>query len=152
MRTIGILNFRNAGGNAMRRRLGYLLFLLLAFSFPLGAQIEPIPNLTVQPIPLPGGDIVPPYGLYNQFFPGPPNQIPPFDPMNADPHGITNFRGVTAMGYTSGPAKDNSGNQYTVITDIRVYQGEYIGGETADVVNSAGATRSGRARGTFVEI
>ena len=72
--------------------------------------------------------------------------------MNADPHGITNFRGVTAMGYTSGPATDNQGNQYIVITDIRVYQGEYIGGEIADPVNSAGATKSARARGTFVEI
>jgi len=136
----------------MRLRLVYLLFLVLAFSFPLRAQIEPIPKLTVQPIPLPGGDITPPYGLYNQFFPGPPNQTPPFDPMNADPHGITNFRGVTAMGYTSGPATDNSGAKYTVITDIRVYQGEYIGGETVDAVNTAGATRSARAHGTFVEI
>jgi hypothetical protein len=136
----------------MRSRLGYLLFLLLAFSFPLRAQIKPVPNLTVQPIPLPGGDITPPYGLYNQFFPGPPNQTPPFDPMNADPHGITNFRGVTAMGYTSGIAMDKQGNKYVVITDIRVYQGEYIGGETADVINTAGATRSARARGTFVEI
>ena len=26
--------------------------------------------------------------------------------MNADPHGITNFRGVTAMGYTSGFTTD----------------------------------------------
>ena len=137
---------------SMRSRLGCLLFLLVAFSVPLKAQVEPIPNLQVQPIPLPGGDIFPPYGLYNQFFPGPPNQTPPFDPMNADPHGITNFRGVTAMGYTSGPATDNSGNQYTVITDIRVYQGECVGGETADVVNTAGATRSARAHGTFVEI
>jgi hypothetical protein len=143
----------------MRWRLGYLLLFLLAFSFPLKAQIEPISNLKVLPIPLPGGDILvptgspfPPYGLYNQFFPGPPNQNPPFDPMNADPHGITNFRGVTAMGYTSGPATDNSGNQYTVITDIRVYQGDYIGGEAADPANTAGATRSARARGTFVEI
>jgi hypothetical protein len=135
----------------MRWRLGYLLFLLLAFGVPLKAQIEPISTLKVQPIPLPGGDIVPPYGLFNQFFPGPPNQNPPFDPVNADPHGITNFRGVTAMGYTSGPATDNSGANYTVITDIRVYQGEYVGGETADP-NSAGATRSARARGTFVEI
>jgi hypothetical protein len=139
---------------AMRSRLGYLLLLLLAFSVPLKAQIEPIPNLKVQPIPLPGGDITPPYGLYNQFFPGLPNEVPmpPSDPMNADPQGITNFRGVTAMGYTSGPATDNSRTKYTVITDIRVYQGEYIGGETADVVNTAGATRSARARGTFVEI
>ena len=146
----------------MRSRLGYLTLLLLAFSVPLKAQIEPIPTLKVQPIPLPGGDIIPPtvlpdgtlapsYGLFSQFFPGPPNQNPPFDPVNADPHGITNFHGITAMGYTSGPAKDNSGNAYTVITDIRVYQGEYIGGEIADP-NSAGATKSARARGTFVEI
>ena len=134
----------------MRSKLGYLLFLLLAFSVSLSAQIDPIPNLPVQPIPLPGGDILPPYGLFNQFFPGPPNATPfPFDPINADAQGITNFRGVTAMGYTSGMTDDK---QFVVITDIRVYQGEYIGGETADAVNTAGATRSAHAHGTFVEI
>jgi hypothetical protein len=132
----------------MRSRLGYLLFLLLAFSVPLKAQIEPISALQVQPIPLPGGDIFPPYGLYNQFFPGPPNQNPPFDPMNADPHGITNFHGIAAMGYTSGFTTDK---KFAVVTDIRVYQGDYIGGEIADP-NSAGATRSALAHGTFVEI
>jgi hypothetical protein len=147
----------------MRSKLGYplflLLFLLLAFSVPVMPQqptaIEPIPNLRVQPIPIPGGDIAlpitpggPAYGLYNQFFPGLPGATPPFDPMNADPHGITNFRGMTAMGYTNGMTTDK---QFFVITDIRVYQGEYIGGEIADA-NSAGATRSARARGTFVEI
>jgi hypothetical protein len=134
----------------MRSYLG-ALFVLLLCSYPLKAQIDPIPNLTVQPIPIPGGDILPPYGLYNQFFPGFPNQTPPFDPMNADPHGITNFRGVTAMGYTFGSATDNHGNPYGVITDIRVYQGEYVGGETASA-NSAGATKSAPSRGTFVEI
>jgi hypothetical protein len=132
--------------------LGGIVAYLLAFSAPLRAQIEPISTLKVQPIPLPGGDVFPPYGLYNQFFPGPPNQNPPFDSMNADPHGITNFRGVTAIGYTSGPATDNSGAKYAVVTDIRVYQGDYIGGEAADPVNTAGATRSARAHGTFVEI
>jgi hypothetical protein len=143
----------------MRSRLGYLAFLLLVFSVPLKAQIEPISTLKVQPIPLPGGDIFPPtvssdgtvvpsYGLFNQFFPGPPNQNPPFDPMNADPHGITNFHGVTAMGYTSGFTNDQ---KFAVVTDIRVYQGEYIGGEIADP-NTAGATKSARAHGTFVEI
>ena len=136
----------------MRWRPAYLLLCLPAFSFPLRAQIEPIPNLDVQPTPIPGGDIAPPYGLFNQFLPGPPNQTPPFDPMNADPHGITNFRGITAMGYTSGLATDNHGKTWTVITDIRVYQGEYIGGETADPTNTAGATKSARSRGTFVEI
>src|SRR5215469_14253503 len=136
---------------AMRSRLGYLLLTFLAFSVPLKAQIDPIPNLTVQPIPIPGGDIISPYGLFSQFFPGPPNQTPPFDPMNADPHGITNFRGITAMGYTFGAATDNHGTAYGVITDIRVYQGEYVGGEVADA-NSAGATKSAPSRGTFVEI
>ena len=135
----------------MRSRLGYpliLLILLLLFCVSLKAQIEPIANLKVVPIPLPGGDIFPPYGLYNQFFPGPPNQNPPFDPINADPHGITNFRGITAMGYTSGFTTDQ---KFVVMTDIRVFQGDYIGGEVADP-NSAGATKSARAHGTFVEI
>jgi len=144
----------------MRLRLvGYLPFLFLAFSVPLKAQIDPISALKVQPIPLPGGDIIPPtvlpdgslapsYGLFNQFFPGFPNQNPPFDPMNADPHGITNFRGVTAMGYTGGYTTDR---KFAVVTDIRVYQGDYIGGEIADP-NTAGASKSARAHGTFVEI
>ena len=132
-------------------KLVCILCILLACSVPLWGQIEPIPNIPVQPIPIPGGDVVPPYGLANLFYPGPPNQIPPFDPINGEPHGITNFRGLTAMGYTSGMTTDG---QYVVITDIRVYQGEYIGGEVADPdpTKSAGATKSARARGTFVEI
>jgi len=112
-----------------------LLIQLLLFSVPLRAQIEPIANLKVVPIPLPGGDIFPPYGLYGQFFPGPPNQNPPFD-------------GITAMGYTSGFTTDQ---KFAVVTDVRVYQGDYIGGEIADP-NTAGATKSARAHGTFVEI
>ena len=135
----------------MRSSLGLLVVVLFVFSVPLSAQIDPIPNLTVQPIPIPGGDIISSYGLFNQFLPGPPNQNPPFDPMNADPQCITNFRGVTAMGYTFGAATDNHGTAYGVITDIRVYQGEYVGGEIADA-NSAGATKSAASRGTFVEI
>src|ERR1700682_4639940 len=118
----------------MKFSLGYLVVALLLCSFPLFAQIEPIPDLAVQPLPLPGGDIFPPYGFYNQFFPGPPNSTPPFDPVNSDPHGITNFRGVTAMGYTSGFTADQ---KFAVVTDIRVYQGDYIGGEIADP-NTAG--------------
>ena len=136
----------------MRSRFLYMLFPLLAFSLTLSAQIQPIPNLTVQPIPIPGGDLVPGYGIVNQFFPGPPGQSPPFDPIGAEPHGITNFNGLTAMGYTSGLATDNKNNQYVVITDIRVYKGDYIGGMAGDPVNTAGATVSAKASGIFVEI
>jgi hypothetical protein len=136
----------------MRKRFAPLLFL--ALSITLTAQIQPIPNLTVQPIPIPGGDLVPGFGIINSFVPGPPGQNPPFDPMGAEPQGITNFKGVTAMGYTSGSATDNNNKQWTVITDIRVYKGEYIGGTTANLPadNSAGATASAKASGIFVEI
>jgi len=136
----------------MRSRFLCMLFPLLAFSLTLSAQIQPIPNLTVQPVPIRGGDLVPGYGIVNQFFPGPPGQTPPFDPIGAEPHGITNFNGLTAMGYTSGLATDNKNNQYVVITDIRVYKGDYIGGAAADPVNTAGATVSAKASGIFVEI
>ena len=129
----------------------FLPLFLFAPIIPVHAQIDPIPNLTIQPVPIRGGDIIPPYGLFNQFFPGPPNQTPPFDPANSDPNGIGNFRGVAAMGYTFGSATDNHGTPYGVITDIRVYQGEYVGGETASA-NSGGATKSAPSRGTFVEI
>lgn len=133
-------------------RLGYLLLLVLASSILLAAQIQPIPNLPVQPIPIRGGDLIPGYGIANSFIPGPPGQSPPFDPMGAEPHVITNFKGLTAMGYTSGLATDNKNNQYVVITDIRVYKGKYIGGTAADPVNTAGATVSAEASGIFVEI
>jgi hypothetical protein len=102
---------------------------MLAVSITLTAQIQPIPNLPVQPIPIPGGDLVAGFGIVNAFVPGPSGQSPPYDPMGAEPQVITNFKGLTAMGYTSGLATDNKNNQYVVITDIRVYKGEYIGGK-----------------------
>jgi hypothetical protein len=136
----------------MKRRFAQVLFSIFAVSLKLTAQIQPIPNLTVQPVPIPGGDLVSGYGIANLFVPGPPGQSPPFDPIGADPQAITNFQGLTAMGYTSGLATDNKNNQYVVITDIRVYKGDYIGGMAADPANTAGATMSAKASGIFVEI
>ena len=139
----------------MRSKFAPLLFLCLVCSLALTAQIQPIPNLTVQPVPIRGGDLVPGYGITNLFVPGPPGQNPPFDPMGADPQAITNFKGLTAMGYTSGMATDHSNKQWIVITDIRVYKGEYIGGQADpqfDPTNTAGATASAKASGIFVEI
>ena len=127
---------------AKRRNFGYVLCTLLVCALPVWGQVLPLP--TVEPVPLPGGDILPP--LFNQFFPG---VGPLFDGLNADPHGITNFRGVAAMGYTNGFATDNANNAYQVITDIRVYQGDYIGAQSTF---GAGGTTSAKAHGTFVEI
>jgi hypothetical protein len=113
-------------------------------SVAVWAQVQP-PQ--VFPVPIPGGDVLgPPSALYNQFFPG-VGAI--FDGLNAEPHGITNFHGVTALGYTDGLATDNNGNTYHVITDIRVYQGDYVGAQTTF---PAGGTTSAKAHGTFVEI
>ena len=121
---------------AKRRKLGYALCILLVCAFPLRGQVEPVP--------IPGGDILPP--LFNQFFPG---VGAGFDGLNADPHGITNFRGVVAMGYTNGTATSNVG-PYNVITDIRVYQGDYIGAQAT--FGGGGTTSAKKAFGTFVEI
>ena len=124
----------------MRRAL---LAVLVLSGVALRAQNQ-LPQ--VLPVPIPGGDVIPPVGLFNQFFPG---VGAGFDGLNADPHGITNFSGMVALGYTNGQATDRSGKTYQVITDIRVYQGDFIG---AQATFGAGGTTSARAHGTFVEI
>lgn len=125
----------------MRRTVGFAVSVLS--SGALWAQVFPVP--------VPGGDVVPtvagqPPLLINIFSPG---VGVGFDGLDADPHVFTNFRGVAAMGYTIGPASDNKGVSYQVITDIRVYRGDFVG---ATSTFSAGGTTSGRAHGTFVEI
>jgi hypothetical protein len=115
-------------------------FLTLACVSGWGQGTAP-PN----PIPVPGGDVVPP--LFNVFTPGVGAF---FDGQNAEPNIVTNFKGHVAMGYTLGTATDNRGNQYAVITDIRVYQGDYVGGVST---YPAGGTTSAKAHhGTFVLI
>ena len=98
----------------------------------------------VFPTPVPGGDVLPP--LFNVFSPG----VGPFlDGEDAEPHVITNFKGHVAMGYTLGAAIDNKGNAHAVITDIRVYQGDYVGGVSTYI---GGGSTSAKAHGTFVLI
>jgi len=136
------------------RKLYRVASILVLASVALWGQVQPS-QAQVVPVPIPGGDIIAPFtiapgltgpGLINQFLPGVGTG---FDGLNADPHGITNFNGVVAMGYTAGSATDNAGKHYNVITDIRVYQGDYVG---AEVNGGAGQTKSALAHGTFVEI
>lgn len=127
----------------MRRMLYGCVSLLVLTSVTLWGQAQPA---QVLPVPIPGGDVIAPFGLFNQFFPG---VGAGFDGLDADPHGITNFGGVIAMGYTNGLATDKAGKTYQVITDIRVYQGDYIGGQATF---GGGGTTSAKAHGTFVEI
>jgi hypothetical protein len=127
----------------MKRPIGFAVSILT--SAAVWAQAPP----QVLPVPIPGGDIVPP--LINQFTPGVPGPNVFFDGVNAEPNGITNYEGVVAMGYTLGTATDNAGKQYQVITDIRVYKGDYFGAQASF---GAGGTTTfpKKVHGTFVEI
>lgn len=122
----------------MRRILGFAVLVL--GSVAAWAQAPP-PQ--VFPVPIRGGDVIPPH--INVFAPGDPALG--FDGLNAEPYAITNVRGVTAMGYTMGQATDGAGNGYQVVTDLRVFQGDYIG-----AVSASGVTASTRAHGTFILI
>ncbi len=130
-----------------------LTVLTLASVSVWGQRLPP----QVLPIPIPGGDVllpaqpipaggVLPSALFNVFAPG----VGAFlDGQNAEPNVITNFKGNVAMGYTLGTAIDNKDNRYAVITDIRVFRGDYAGGLPT---YTGGGTTSARAHGTFVLI
>jgi len=121
----------------MKRISGFVVSVL--GSAAVWAQAQP-----VYPVPVPGGTVFPPE-LIHLFFPG---IGPGFDGQFADPLAINNFKGVAAMGYTVGTATDGE-HMYTVLTDIRVYQGDYIGAQSTF---NGGGTAGVRAHGTFVEI
>jgi hypothetical protein len=131
----------------MKRAIGFAVSIL--GSAGVWAQAPP----QVVPVPIPGGDVYPPLtSPVYQFTPGPPG-IPaaPADGVNAEPNGITNFDGVIAMGYTLGTATDNAGTPYQVITDIRVYKGDYYGAVPTFYLGGTTTSRK-KVHGTFVEI
>jgi hypothetical protein len=127
----------------MKRAIGLAVSMLT--SAAVWAQATP----QVFPVPVPGGDVVPPIQWINIFTPGVTG--PGFDGVNAEPNTITNFDGLIAMGYTLGTATDTAGKQYQVIGDVRVFKGDYYG---AVATFDAGGTTTSRKKlhGTFVEI
>jgi hypothetical protein len=127
----------------MKRQIGFAVSILT--SAAVWAQAPP----QVFPVPVPGGDVVPPIQWINIFSPGSPASG--FDGVNAEPNVITNFDGVIAMGYTVGTATDTAGKVYQVLGDVRVFKGDYYG---AVATFDAGGTTTSRKKlhGTFVEI
>ena len=97
-------------------------------------------SILPQPLPIPGGMQLPAPlpPLIHTFAPGPLDQGD--QGLDVEPNVITDFRGFTAMGYPKGTAKGSDGITYTLVTDMRVFRGEYI---TADGVHH---------RGTFIFI
>jgi hypothetical protein len=124
----------------MKQVLGFAISVL--GSVAVWAQAPP-PQ--VFPVPISGGDVIPP--PINAFAPGDPALS--FDGRDAEPYVITNIKGVTAMGYTMGQATDSARNAYQVVTDLRVFQGDYVG---ATSTLPGGGSGSARAHGTFVMI
>ena len=124
----------------MKQILG--IAVLVLGSVAVWAQAPP-PQ--VFPVPISGGDVIPP--AINVFAPG--DATVGFDGRNAEPFVIRNIKGVTAMGYTAGHATDSAGTAYQVMTDLRVFQGDFVG---ATSTFPAGGSTSARSHGTFVFI
>jgi hypothetical protein len=74
------------------------------------------------PKPIPGGINIPP--LIHVFAPGPVDLG--FMGEDVEPGTITDFTGFSAIAYIAGTATDADGNSYTMVNDIRVYQGTYV--------------------------
>ncbi len=79
------------------------------------------PPGSIEPVPIPGGDVIPP--LIHNFLPGP---TPLFDGIDVEPNGITNFRGFVAQTTLGGTATGSDGKTYNLMSDMRVFQGEYV--------------------------
>jgi hypothetical protein len=124
----------------MKQMLGFAVSVL--GSVAVWAQPPPT---QVFPVPISGGDVIPP--PINAFAPG--DATLGFDGRDAEPSVIRNIKGVIAMGYTMGEATDSAGTAYQVITDLRVFRGDYVGAMSTP---PAVASASARAHGTFVLI
>jgi hypothetical protein len=62
--------------------------------------------------------------MLHAFFPGPVSIGD--DGFDIEPSTITNFKGFTAVAMLAGTATDDKGNSFTLMSDIRVFQGEYV--------------------------
>lgn len=80
------------------------------------------PPGSAEPVPIPGGDVIPP--LIHNFLPGPTSLG--FDGIDVEPNGISNFRGLVTQTTLAGSAKGSDGITYPLVSDMRVFQGEYV--------------------------
>lgn len=98
------------------------------------------------PRPIPGGIQIPKGPLIHVFLPGPKSITLPYSKLQlmgeeVEPFTITNSSGFVAFAVLVGKAGDATNpDRYNLETDIRVFQGEYVGGDGV------------RRRGTFAFI
>jgi hypothetical protein len=82
------------------------------------------------PKPIPGSFDIPP--LIHEFIPVPetitlPFTLIPLQGLHVEPSIITDFTGVTALAYHVGTVTGSDGLTYNLETDVRVFQGQYVG-------------------------
>jgi hypothetical protein len=82
------------------------------------------------PKPIPGGLDIPP--VIHGFVPGPETLTLPFSKLtlmglNVEPSTVTDFQGVTALAYIVGRAIGSDGVRYDLESDVRVFEGQYVG-------------------------
>jgi hypothetical protein len=98
------------------------------------------------PRAIPGGIQIPKGPLIHVFVPGPKSVTLPYSKLQlmgeeVEPNTIANSNGFVAFAALVGKAGDATGpERYNLEADIRVFQGEYIGGDGV------------RRRGTFAFI
>jgi hypothetical protein len=88
-----------------------------------GGKVLPTPR------PIPGGDVIPPQ--IHVFGPGTAGTVLPYtgaplEGLDVEPSTITDFKGFIAQAYHVGTATGSDGKRYSLETDIRAYQGEYV--------------------------
>jgi hypothetical protein len=123
----GMLDF--AGQAALGRKSHYSHAAHTHRARGLTAQFSQ--NTSSDPVPIPGGDFIPGFGVIHNFLSGPSDltfEGVPLDGLDVEPGGITNFRGFIAQAYleSDGGALGNDGVLYDFASDIRVMQGEYV--------------------------
>jgi len=91
---------------------------------PASSSANADPPASIAPVPIPGGDVIPPVGFLHAFFPGPTSIF--LDGFDIEPSTITNFKGFTGVAMLGGTATDANGNNFDLMSDVRVFQGEYL--------------------------
>jgi hypothetical protein len=90
----------------------------------------------VPPKPIPGGITLPGGEVIHVWAPGDPKVTLPFSGQtlmgfDVEPSTMTDFRGFAAGAFHAGTATGSDGKTYDLETDMRAFQGTYVGADGA---------------------
>ena len=90
----------------------------------------------VPPKPIPGGITLPGGEVIHVWAPGDPKVTLPFSGLtlmgfDVEPSTMTDFRGFAAGAFHAGTVTGSDGKTYDLETDMRAFQGTYVGADGA---------------------